>query len=173
VKQRKPLERHTPLRQGKPLARTPFRSSGENLNLKRRGSGPVKARSESTHIPGAIRAAVLERDNRQCQRCGQSIETVRYGLQHRRPRQMGGSALLHTMANLVTLCGWTEDAGSCTRWVELEDRPRATVEGWLVPNGATPEAWPVLRLGSWQQPGDTWTPCEPHPRQIELGAGAA
>jgi hypothetical protein len=126
----------------------------------------------SSTIPAKLRAAVLRRDDHSCQRCGRSLHGVRYGLQHRRPRQMGGSRRLHTMANLVALCGWSVDGGTCTAWVEVEDRPAATREGWLVPLGVDPEEWPVLRFGSsWAQPGDGWVSVEPHPRQIEDEAG--
>lgn len=85
---------------------------------------------------------------------------------------MGGSKLLHTMANLVVLCGWSVDPGTCTAWVEVEDRPEATALGWLVPNGVTPEEWPVRRFGQWEQPGEIWVPAKPHPRQVEMGAAA-
>lgn len=192
MKQNKPIARRTPLRQGKPLDRGT--SQLKRTELKRSGpikprrpadayiadgptpqpprpNGPVKVRSESTHIPAPIRAAVLERDQHTCQRCGRSVVGARYGLQHRRPRGMGGSRLLHTMANLVVLCGWSTDSGSCTARVEVLKRAEATAEGWLVPNGATPEAWPVWRWtppgNRWMQPGDEWTDAVPHPRQTE------
>jgi hypothetical protein len=140
----------------------------------------VKPRIESSEIPKAIRDAVLERDRYSCQRCGRYlVDGIRYGLQHRRPRSAGGSRLLHTMANLVTLCGWTTDPGTCTAWVELEDRERATAEGWLLPHKlhtVALEEWPVLRWTpdgpEWQQPGEHWTPASPHPRQLEMRAAA-
>jgi len=126
---------------------------------------------QSSTIPRAIRQAVLLRDRHECQRCGRSIFGIRYGIQHRRPRQMGGSRRLHTMANLVVLCGWTVDEGTCTEWVEITDRTAAKRDGWLVPNGADPEDWPVRRFGaSWEQPGAGWEKTSPHERQIELGA---
>lgn len=187
------LRRSTPLRQGKPLAqKTPLRTNPRPARAdsspgalspdgvaqsKSTRHGPVKARSESTHIPDPIRLAVLERDGYSCMRCGRYlVDGIRYGLQHRRPRGHGGSTLLHTMANLVTLCGWTVDKGTCTEWVELVDRPAATAEGWLLPHkfrDVTPEEWPVRRYdGQWAQPGDGWTEAEPHPRQVEMGAVA-
>ena len=142
--------------------------------------GPVKPRIESSVIPKAIREAVLERDGYSCQRCGRYlVDGIRYGLQHRRPRGTGGSRLLHAMANLVTLCGWTTDPGTCTAWVEIEDRERAAAEGWLLPHKLRTvalEEWPVLRWTEagheWQQPGDTWRSATPHPCQIEMGAAA-
>lgn len=128
----------------------------------------------SSHIPSPIRSAVVKRDGFSCQRCGRNLfDTIRYGLQHRRPRQMGGSKRLHTMENLVVLCGWADDPGTCTHWVEREDRPAATRDGWLVPLGVEPKDWPVLRFGTtWMQPGDEWVSASPHPDQIELGAVA-
>ena len=127
----------------------------------------------SSEVPGPVRSAVIARDLWQCQRCGRSITNVRAGLQHRRPRQMGGSKLLHTMANLVVLCGWSVDEGTCTAWVEVEDRLGAARDGWLVPAGVSPEEWPVLRYGrDWMQPGSEWVPALPHPDQIERGAVA-
>lgn len=127
----------------------------------------------SSRIPSSIRSAVVKRDGWSCQRCGRSIWGIRYGLQHRRPRGMGGSKLLHTMANLVVLCGWSIDPGTCTAWVEVEDRLGAAGAGWLVPNGVDPEEWPVLRFGrTWSQPGEAWVEAVPHPRQREMGAAA-
>lgn len=133
-------------------------------------SRPVRV--SSSEIPEDIRLAVLERDNYSCARCGRYlVDTIRYGLQHRRPRGRGGSRLLHTMANLVTLCGWSVDAGTCTEWVEVIDRVEATRQGWLVPHGVRPEDWPVERAPKrWEQPGDIWTPASPHPRQREEAA---
>jgi hypothetical protein len=124
----------------------------------------------STRIPAKLRVAVLDRDDHSCCRCGVSLEGSYYSLHHRRRKGAGGSKLLDTMANLVTLCG-TGTTG-CHGYIE-EHRAACYTLGWLVPNGATPEAWPVLRLGSWQQPGDTWTAAAPHPRQLELGGTAA
>lgn len=133
----------------------------------------VASALSSSTIPAAIRKDVLRRDAWQCQRCGRSITGIRAGIQHRRPRGMGGSKLLHTMANLVLLCGWADDPDTCTHWVERQDRPGATRDGWLVPMGVVPEEWPVLRHGtSWEMPGEMWVPASPHPMQIELGAMA-
>jgi len=171
------LERRTPLR------RTGFQRSGSSLtsgtsglqpsggSLQRRRNGPVKPRSESTHIPDPIRLAVLERDGYCCTHCGVSLYGRYYSLHHRRARKTGGSKRLHTMANLVALCGSGTTAGSCHADVEA-NRTDSYATGWLVPNGAAPEEWPVLRLGSWQQPGERWQPAQPHPRQLELGGAA-
>lgn len=133
----------------------------------------VASELSSSTIPAAIRKDVLRRDDWTCQRCGRSIYGIRAAIQHRRPRGMGGSKRLHTMANLVLLCGWSDDPGTCTHWVERQDRTGATRDGWLVPMGVDQEEWPVLRHGtSWELPGDGWVKAEPHLRQIEMGAVA-
>lgn len=158
-----------------------FQQSRQKLQGKAKAGGQRIAKPRkpepspsSSQIPSAIRSAVVKRDGFSCQRCGRNLfDTIRYGLQHRRPRGMGGSKRLHTMTNLVVLCGWADDPGTCTNWVEREDRPGATRDGWLVSNGVTPEEWPVLRFGkSWELPGDEWAKTEPHPWQIEMGAAA-
>lgn len=179
------LQRHKRLNPGtKGLKRTEFKSKGSGFQsgtknerrFKTRGSrrnGPVKARSESTHIPKAIKLAAYARDEWRCQCCGLYIPGSgrRWCLQHRDARGMGGSKLRHTLPNLVLVCGWTVDPGTCTEWMEIKDRPAATRLGWLVPNGVTPEQWRVWRWTPdghrWEQPGDMWTPAEPHPRQRE------
>lgn len=133
----------------------------------------VASALSSSTIPAAIRKDVLRRDQFACQRCGRSIYGIRAGLQHRRPRGAGGSKLLHTMPNLVLLCGWADDPDTCTHWVERQDRTGATRDGWLVPMGVDPEEWAVKRYGTaWELPGDVWVKAEPHPRQCEMGAAA-
>lgn len=124
----------------------------------------------SSKVPARIREAALCRDGRCCQRCGVSLYGRDYSLQHRDARGMGGSKLKHTLANLVALCG-TATTG-CHGHVESE-RTESVRDGWSVPNGVTPEEWPVLRYGtSWEMPGDEWVKAEPHPYQIEMGAAA-
>lgn len=134
-------------------------------------SRPV--RGNSSEVPEDIRNAVLERDGNACVRCGVAIHRPYYSLQHRRARGMGGSRLLHTMANLVTLCG-TGTTG-CHGDVE-SNRDGSRALGWLVAGGVIPEEWPVMRWTPdglrWQQPGAEWVSAEPHPRQIEMGAAA-
>lgn len=141
-----------------------------------RRNGPVKRRSESTNIPKPIKLAAYARDEWRCQNCGLYIPGSgrRWCLQHRDARGMGGSKLRHTLPNLVLMCGWVGDPGTCTQWAEVEQRATATRLGWFVPNGAAPEEWRVWRWTRnghrWEQPGDIWTPAEPHPRQLESAA---
>lgn len=121
----------------------------------------------SIRIPKKIRMAVLERDEFLCQRCGLWIgELTWYSLHHRDPRGAGGTALPDTMPNLVTLCG-TGTTG-CHGYVE-SNRTESYEFGWLVPNGVTPEEWPVRRFGEeqYQQPTDEWLAVQPHPWQAD------
>lgn len=137
-------------------------------------SRPV--RGSSSEIPEDIRNAVLERDDNACVRCGAAIQRPFYSLHHRRARGMGGSRRLHTMANLVTLCG----SGTTRCHGEVEsDRDGSEAAGWLLPrrlHTVTPEEWPVRRWTpdgpQWMQPGDAWAPASPHPRQLEPGGAA-
>lgn len=103
--------------------------------------------------------------------CEVQIEGVCLGrahsFHHRLNRSQGG---LWSAANGLDTCG--SGVAGCHGWI-TEHPAACYVLGWLVPNGASPEQWPVLRMGSWQQPGDTWTDTEPHPRQIDLGGTAA
>lgn len=120
----------------------------------------------STEVPRRIREAVLARDEWACAYCGIAIDSLSYSLHHRRPRGMGGSRRLHTMANLVTLCGSGVDG--CHGVVE-RDRPTSRRTGWLVPNGRTPERWRVQRRTpdgeiGWWQPGDKWL--GPYSKQV-------
>lgn len=166
------MERRKRLSPGdKPLKRSSLRSTGNGREGKAGGKAKSKP-SASTIVPKKIRDAVMERDQRHCQRCGTPVDGKPHSLQHRDPRGMGGSKLLHTMANLVLLCGDALFPGYCHSHVESY-RNRAKAEGWLVPMGLTAEKWPVKRFGmEWSMPGESWVECEPHPLQIEMGRAA-
>lgn len=112
-----------------------------------------------------MREAVLARDDYTCQRCGRDISNQPYSLQHRLPRGRGGT---NTMCNLVTVCGSATTPDMCHDDIENQARLRAAREGWLVPNGYTPEVWVVKRFGeSWEMPGEKgWVECEPNPDQL-------
>lgn len=128
-------------------------------------SRPVRVKS--SEVPDDIRDAVLARDGHCCVRCGIAVQRTFYSLHHRRPRGMGGSRLLHTMANLVTLCGSGLHGDRCHGEIE-NDRDGSTRVGWLVPHGVRPEDWPIeVAPRKWMQPGETWTPAKPHLRQRE------
>lgn len=109
-------------------------------------------------IPLKLRQQILTRDDHTCTRCDQPIRDSDYSLHHRLPRGRGGQ---HTPENLVTVCG--SATTGCHQVIESY-RARATVDGWLVPSGINPAAWPVHRVGQWLQPTATgWEPSEPHP----------
>jgi hypothetical protein len=174
------LKRTKGLDGGDPLRRsTPLRS-GHSREGRAKPPAPAKRKtSASTVVPKKIRDAVMERDERHCQRCGTPIDGKPHSLQHRDPRGMGGSKLLHTMANLVLLCGDALFPGYCHSEVESY-RTRAIAEGWLVPMGIKAEDWPVKRFGQmWSMPGtpdeygrNGWVECEPHPLQIDMDTAA-
>lgn len=151
---RTPLQRKTPMRACSPMA----------------GAKTTKRKAARYTGPSpALRKQVLERDDYACQRCGRTIDGRPYSLQHRDPRGMGGSRRVdrNTLANLVTVCGSATTPDSCHDWMEHQARNRATREGWLVPTGIAPEAWPVLRFGQlWSMPGESWTEVEPNPMQV-------
>ncbi len=122
----------------------------------------------SSRVPQRIRDAVLRRDGYCCQRCGAGLRVAEgdYSLQHRDNRGMGGSKLLHTLENLVALCGSATTL--CHGHVEA-NQTESYREGWSVPNGADPEDWPVYRFQrSWEQPGQGWEKTVPHERQREM-----
>lgn len=78
-----------------------------------------------SEIPSAVRAAVKERQDNQCARCGNR------GAQHhhRMRRREGG----HGKANIVYLCG------TCHRWAHAN--PAAAVEhGYIIPTHVDVEA---------------------------------
>lgn len=140
-------------------SRVPARKPAKITNA-RRGTRP-----KSSIVPKKLRETVLLRDEGRCQRCGELLDPWWYSLQHRDARSMGGSRLLHSLANLVALCG-TGTTG-CHGYVESE-RTESYALGWLVPNGVTPGQWRVLRRGVWMQPGREWVEAAPSERQLEL-----
>lgn len=105
-------------------------------------------------VPRGLRAAVWDRDEGRCQRCGRLIQGGPSSLHHRRPRRAGGSAGAHTAENLVLLCG-TGTTG-CHQHVESH-RADAYEAGWLVHSWGNPAVVPVLRHdGGWWLCGPVW-----------------
>jgi 5-methylcytosine-specific restriction enzyme A len=93
----------------------------------------------------SVRAEVVDRFGGCCVRCGRRGATV----QHRRPRQAGGSRdpQTNSAANLLWVCG--DGTRGCHGHMESY-RAEAYRMGWLVPAHATPAAVPVrLWDGSW------------------------
>lgn len=111
-------------------------------------------------VPRGLRAAVWERDDGRCQRCGVLLYDRACSLHHRRPRRAGGTAVgAHTPENLILLCG-TGTTG-CHQHVESW-RTVAYRDGWLVHTWDDPATVPVLRHdGGWALCGPAWTPAGP------------
>lgn len=164
----------------KSMPRASFKPKADaGTGLKRTGTTKSRKASASTVIPDDVKDAIGDRDQQhgqpQCQRCGRLIGSGPFSRHHRDPRGMGGSkADPHAMANLVLLCGDALFPGYCHSHVE-SNRAQARIDGWLVPDGISPEDWPVRRFGreEYEMPGETeWTPAEQHPLQAEWEAAA-
>ena len=99
----------------------------------------------------AVRALVLKRDGNKCQRCGVDVTYRLASIQHRRPRGVGGSALVDVASNLVLVCGSATTPGSCHNWMEHEDRTTANYEGWLIAklSQVHPSNVPLLTIHGW------------------------
>lgn len=85
----------------------------------------------SLSVPAEVRAAVLERDDHCCLRCGRNVEQVAHSVHHRYARKMGGTTdpRINDVRNLVLLCG-TGTTG-CHGWVESHRR-QAGADGWIL-----------------------------------------
>lgn len=173
MRQRTPLQRKTPMPRGsKPLRRTPIKSTGSTLPCrtsgKQRATAAAKTTARGNEPTRKVKEAVLDRDDRTCQRCRKDLVATRapYSRQHLLPRGRGGG---NGMGNLALVCGSATTPGMCHDEIEHQARGRCTMEGWLVPNGVDPEKWAVLRFGEhWARPTETgWVECEPHPLQLE------
>ena len=81
----------------------------------------------------AFREVVLERDGTTCQLCGADVTYKLASVQHRKPRGMGGSALVDIPSNGVLVCGSATTPGSCHNWMEHEERQQAEDLGYLIP----------------------------------------
>lgn len=93
-------------------------------------------------------AAVTERDQGRCVRCGHAGNTER---DHRQNRMPGNTVV----SNLQLLCGPHLDVdgrmvGGCHSWKTLNPSA-AVLEGFAVPRWARPEWWPAWRedVRSW------------------------
>ncbi|MDX3661253.1 HNH endonuclease signature motif containing protein [Streptomyces sp. ID05-26A] len=166
MKPRKPMKRTAMPRRTKPMRRG-------ISQLRRTAVVKVRKASASTVVPKSIKDGVDERDAGRCQRCGRAIGSGPWSRHHRDPRGMGGSTLLHTLANVVLLCGSATTPRGCHHEVESQ-RKQAELDGWLVPMNIRAEDWPARRFGrdQYEQPGVEWTPAPPHPLQVDMGAAA-
>jgi 5-methylcytosine-specific restriction endonuclease McrA len=128
VKQRKPIERKTPLKSTGGLKRTssPKSSSGPTKPKRQRDTGPKRA----------VRDEVKKRASYGCEICGRWLGEHDGEIHHRHGRQIGGTrrAWINWLTNLVYLCQ------PCHRMVTDTKGNRAVYEdnGWLVREGIDP-----------------------------------
>lgn len=95
----------------------------------------------------AARVVVAERDQDYCQMCGTRLWNQWRSVHHRTPKGMGGSALLESPANLVTLCG-LGNADGCHG--KAHSNPHwARNHGWIVPRSLNPLEVPVDMHDGW------------------------
>lgn len=139
MKRGKPLERRTPLK-----AKTPLRRGGPLRQSSPKPGKPASSKSpKDTGPSAAVRKLVLERDGYRCFCCGRSVLGQEYSLQHRQPRQMGGTskAEINSPANLVVLLGsaTTECHGRTESRREESNRL-----GYLLRSWQKPERTPVF-----------------------------
>lgn len=95
----------------------------------------------STGFPPKVRALVADRAAGVCEKCGCAVATQ---LHHRRPKAIGGSRLADTNSseNAIACC---EPCHS-----EIHAKPDwSKVHGWLVRQGQSPAAIPVLLHHGW------------------------
>lgn len=107
----------------------------------------------------AARALVQARDGDECQMCGRFLYQRR-SVHHRLPKGMGGSALLESPANLLTLCG-LGNADGCHG--KAHSNPQwARNHGWIVARSLEPADIPVDMYDGWHYLANdgSRTPCE-------------
>ena len=119
-------------------------------------------------IPPKLRAAVYERDEYRCVRCGEGLRDGHRSIQHRVPGGMGGRRNPNRMSILIAVCGIPVLQPGCHGEIE-SFRALAKDHGYLVPSGMDPEWWPVLYHGiEWRLLTDAhgWQP-------LDVGGDAA
>ena len=95
----------------------------------------------------AARRLVRQRDGHLCQMCGLSIVDRPSAIHHRKPKQMGGSALLESASNLIRLCG-SGNADGCHG--RAHSNPQwARNHGWIVSRSLDPMEVPVEMHDGW------------------------
>jgi hypothetical protein len=108
--------------------------------------GPAVVKASRRQIKDA-RRIVAARDMDRCQMCGLRLFNQWRSVHHRKPKGMGGSALLESPANLVTLCG-AGNADGCHG--KAHSNPEwARNHGWIVPRALEPLEVPVDMHDGW------------------------
>lgn len=110
----------------------------------------------------AARTLVRARDGHRCAMCGTFLMVLGQwqSVHHRKPKGMGGSALLENASNLVTLCG-VGNADGCHG--KAHSNPHwARNHGWIVSRSFNPAEIPVDMHDGWHTLDDLGrrTPCE-------------
>jgi 5-methylcytosine-specific restriction endonuclease McrA len=116
----------------------------------------------------AARTLVHQRDQHRCLMCGNHIIDGDGAVHHRVAKGMGGSALLESPANLVTLCG-RGNVDLCHG--KVHGNPHwARNHGWIVTRSLNPAEIPVDTIHGWVYLDDAGssTPCE-SPLLAEVG----
>jgi hypothetical protein len=111
-------------------------------------------------ISYAARAAVMERDNWQCQACGICLLSGYKSIQHRKARGVGGT---NTLDNLVLLCGTSNSPGGCHLRCESRDAVMGERGFWVL-SWQSPASVPILRFDGWAvllHEDGTVVPCAP------------
>lgn len=130
------LQRHTPLKPGKPLTRkTPMP----------RARAPKPRRPRYTGATQTVKTDLATRAGGRCEVCGTRL-TGDWSRHHRRPRRMGGTRRPDTnqLANLLLVCG--TGVTGCHGRIETH-REWAYLNGYLLPAGADPLHVPVVYRG--------------------------
>lgn len=138
------LARRKPMPPGKPLRRTPFRSSSvlkTVTTLKR--SRPKRTAPRDTGPSRKTRGLVLARDNFCCVACGKPVggACTWWSLQHRKARGQGGG---NGPENLIALCG--SAVTGCHGRCEARDR-EMQARGYWLESWQDPRTEPVMICG--------------------------
>ena len=132
------LQRRTPLKPGKPLAR---RSPMPRARV------PKPRRPRYTGPTTTVKDELAARAGGRCEVCGARL-TGDWSRHHRRPRRMGGDRRpdVNELANLLLICGTATSPDGCHHRIE-SDREWAYTHGYLLPADATPDQAPVVYRG--------------------------
>lgn len=98
-------------------------------------------------VQEAARRIVHNRDAGRCLMCGFVVTHRLRSVHHRTPKGMGGSALLESPTNLVTLCG-LGNADGCHG--KAHSNPEwARNHGWIVSRSLNPTEIPIDMYDGW------------------------